>query len=68
VFALEFQQDLIFFYLKLFFYVFNRFDMLISKVIFKNKKNIVLMYFRAKTNFKKQPLSYSQTPLLQRAL
>jgi hypothetical protein len=27
-----------FFYLKLFFYVFNRFDMLISKVIFKNKK------------------------------
>jgi hypothetical protein len=30
----------------------DRFDVLMSKLIFKNKKNIILKHFRAKKTFK----------------
>ena len=35
-----------------FFYVLDRFDALISKIIFKNKKNIILMPFSMKSILK----------------
>jgi hypothetical protein len=42
-----------FFLLKInFFYVLDRFDALISKIIFKNKKNIILMPFSMKSILK----------------
>jgi hypothetical protein len=35
-----------------FLYFFDRFDVLISKIIFKKRKNFILMYFRAKNTLK----------------
>ena len=31
------------------------------KIIFKNKKNIILIYFKIKKYFEKKPLLHSQT-------
>jgi hypothetical protein len=38
----------------------NHFDVLMSKIIFKNKKNIILIYFWVKKKIKKQSQTYSQ--------
>ena len=49
--AFKLKFDFLFF---LFFYVFDFFNMLILKIIFKNKKNIILIYLQTKKYFKKQ--------------
>jgi len=45
------------FFFKLFFIFFNRFDVLILKIILKNKK-FYFNIFTSKKHFKKQPLPY----------
>jgi hypothetical protein len=40
------------------------FDMLISKIIFKNKKNIILMYFGMKSTLKNNRYHTSKHPSL----
>jgi len=49
----------IFFYLILFFL--NHFDVLMLKIIFKNLKIIILMFFCEKYQFEKQLLPHHQT-------
>jgi hypothetical protein len=39
----------------------DHFDVLMSKIIFKNKKNIILMHFFKKKYLKKQQQPYFQT-------
>ena len=41
----------------------NHFDVFISKIILKNKKNIILIYFQVKKHFEKQVQLYSQSEL-----
>jgi hypothetical protein len=38
------------------------------KIIFKNKKNIILIYFKIKKYFEKKPLLHSQTFLFSNIL
>ena len=38
------------------------------KIIFKNKKNIILIYFKIKKYFEKKPLLHSQTSLFSNIL
>jgi hypothetical protein len=46
-------ESFLFFFLQInFFMILYRFDMLMSNINFKNKKNIILMYFRAQNTLK----------------
>jgi UDP-N-acetylmuramyl pentapeptide phosphotransferase/UDP-N-acetylglucosamine-1-phosphate transferase len=56
-----FSKILILFLLNLFFFFLDLFDVLISKIIFKNKKIYYFDAFPSKKHFEKQPLLHFQT-------